>query len=74
MTNERVEQLLERVAGIHGITVHAVRKAIRHAIDSGLPKDDPSVREEWNKIPHQGDFLTEEDVLIYLINRKGRRY
>lgn len=65
----QTQAILQQVAKEHRTTEDEVRKEIRKAMVAGMLSRDPAVQEEWRKIPHEGEYLTEDDFLIYLIEK-----
>ena len=66
---------IKKIAMREGITVEEVRTEMKKAMMIGLCSPDPSVREQWKKIPCKGDIPTPEELIIYMAqNVKERLY
>lgn len=66
ITIEKAEQILKQIAIKHHTTVDEVKLEIRRAMFFGMINQSPEVQAKWASIPHEGDVLTEEELLIYL--------
>lgn len=44
------------------------------AIVIGMMNQDKTVREKWNKIPHEGETLTVEELILYLTKMIVEKY
>lgn len=66
MTKEEAEQIYKSVALKNNTTVDEVKRQIKFAMMIGMCNQSPEVQKRWNEIPHDGDILTPEELLIYL--------
>lgn len=76
MTKEEAENIYMKVALLHNTTVDEVKRQIKLAMIAGMCNQSPEVQKRWSEIPHDGDILTPEELLIYLnsemMNKDGR--
>lgn len=68
-TIEQADQIFTAIAKQNHTTVDDVKREIKRAMWFGMADTTPSVSEEWAKIPHAGDTITEEEFLIYMVNK-----
>lgn len=66
LTKEKANKILVEVAKKHHTTVEEVKREIRLAMVVGMCNQSPEVQKKWAEIPHNGDTLTPEELLIYL--------
>ena len=60
---------LEEIALKEKKTVTKVRKEITKAMLIGMLNPDPQVQAFWNRIPHQADVPTPEEVIAFLASK-----
>lgn len=63
---DRVQNALEAIASINGVSVNEVRAEIQTAIQEALENPDPSVQQFWTSIPHKGSVPTPDEVIACL--------
>jgi len=66
MTKQRAEKIYQQVAVQNHTTVDKVKKEIKLAMLIGMCNQDPAIQKRWSEIPHDGEVLTPEELLIYL--------
>lgn len=57
---------LREVARKHHVTVEEVRKEIQLAMLFAMCNSDPAVQKRWHEIPHDGNTITPEDLIMYI--------
>lgn len=72
-TIEQANEIFAQIAKREHTTVDEVKREVKRAMFFGMTDRSPSVREEWSKIPHKGDTITEEEFLLYLVNKTANR-
>lgn len=63
------ETLFERLARKRNITVEEMRERIADRIERGCNDPDPGKREQWRKIPCEGEIPTPEEWLKYAVEK-----
>lgn len=66
MTKEKAEEIYRRVALQNQATVDEIKKQIKLAMIVGMCNQDPAIQRRWSEIPHDGEVLSPEELLIYL--------
>ncbi len=69
----KLEQLLQQIAKENHTTPQIVRKQMEEAMLMGQQSKDPIVQARWAAIPKQGDTLTLEEFLDYMVNTVQKR-
>lgn len=59
----------EMLARQRGTTVEDIRAMISARIREGFYSADPHSREQWRRIPHEGEVPTQEEWLRYAVER-----
>ncbi|MDD3221020.1 MAG: sporulation initiation factor Spo0A [Lachnospiraceae bacterium] len=72
-TIEQADEIFAKIAQKEHTTVEEVKKEIKRAMWFGMADTTPTVREEWAKIPHAGETITEEEFLIYMVNKVSNK-
>ena len=68
-----LDQLLKQIAKENYTTPQVVRKQMEEAMLMGQQSKDPIVHARWAAIPKQGDTLTLEEFLDYMVNTVQKR-
>ena len=69
MRESMFSKILKQIAVSNGITVEEVREQMHIAMLSALKNPDPMVQEMWRSIPKEGEQLTLEEFMDYLIGK-----
>ena len=69
MNKEKFEWMLEEVAHLNGITKEQVRQEMQEVMEEGMRCPDPEVQQRWAQIPKQGEKVTLEEFVEYIINQ-----
>lgn len=63
------EHIFERLAHERNITVEEMRAIISARIEKGWNDPDPEKREQWRKIPCNGEIPTPDEWLRYAVEK-----
>lgn len=66
MEKREFNTVMNTIGKICEISAGEVEREIQLAIDSGFDNPDMKVREEWGKVPFEGERPTVQEVLEYL--------
>ena len=72
MRKKKLERVLEEIAGNHNTTAEDVRKEMIVAMGDAQSSADPIVKARWAMIPKEGEKLTLEEFLEYLVSETRR--
>ena len=70
MEKKGFKQILAQIAAANHTTPEEVRQRMEAAMASALRNPDPLVQQMWDSIPKQGQHLTLDEFMEYLIDRK----
>lgn len=62
-------QILSQIAQAKQTTPEEIRRHMEKAMASALRNPDPAVQQMWDSIPRQGQDLTLDEFMEYLIDR-----
>lgn len=63
------KELMEKVAEKNNTTADEVYAEIQKAIVYGTSHSDMEVKKNWEKIPHEKEMPSPEEVISYLVNQ-----
>jgi len=69
VNEEKFEWVLEVIAQHNGITKEQARKEMQEAMEEGMRCPDPDVQQRWAQIPKQGEKVTLEEFVEYIITQ-----
>ncbi len=67
MEAKKIEAILEMIAAKNNTTTSEIRKEILLAMEEGQKSPTTAVRERWAAIPRNGETLTIEELVAYLV-------
>lgn len=62
------KELMQKVAQKNNTTEDEVVTEIERAIAAGVKNEEPQVKENWKKIPHENEVPSPEEVIGYLVS------
>lgn len=69
MQSNGFDLILEKIAQANRTTPAEVREQLQHAMEAALKNPDPNVQAMWASIPRNGEHLTLDEFMGYLIDR-----
>lgn len=66
---KRNDNILQRIADLHHVSVEEVRKEIEQAVALARSNPDPQVQEIWKKLLKEYPEPTAEQVIYYFANQ-----
>lgn len=69
MQKKKLDKIIAQIAKAHHTTPEEVRKEMCAAMEAGQASEDPEVQKVWNSISRNGEVLTLEEFMDYMIKR-----
>ncbi|MCL2568872.1 MAG: hypothetical protein FWE12_05485 [Oscillospiraceae bacterium] len=66
MDTGKMEEVLQKIAEAHGVSVEEVRREIELAAKFAQENPDPKIQAHWASIPRRGDALTPNELIAHL--------